>query len=288
MVEEDLFEVKTVEPPKKRKAVRRKMLKKLMKYEYKALFKFLIPFYAVILVLAGLDAVLMNLFLTNTIESPLSEKAITSAFSSVSIVYASCAVVGAGVCFVNIMIRFYKNLFTDEGYLTLSIPASAEEHIFAKSLSAFVCTVLTGFVTVLSLAILLIPTAEDFWFDFIGIEFLFEELSTAEIVLYIFEIVVLSLVSLMSELHIVYTCICLGQLFPSKNKVARACVFIAVYVVLSEIFTVFASGFDLIDSFMESVNPHLGLWILILIGVGLTAILFLIERTILKKKINLS
>ena len=46
--------------------------------------------------------------------------------------------------------RFYKGLLGDEGYLSLTLPVTTEQHILSKAVVATLLEIITGFVAVLS------------------------------------------------------------------------------------------------------------------------------------------
>ena len=55
--------------------------------------------------------------------------------------------------------RYYKNLFTDEGYLTNVLPVSATDHILAKMLVFGAWNILNGLSVLASVSFLILPSA---------------------------------------------------------------------------------------------------------------------------------
>ncbi len=51
--------------------------------------------------------------------------------------------------------RYNKNFFQDEGYLTFSVPASAEEHVLAKHLGAIICNLIISVAVLISVGCLI-------------------------------------------------------------------------------------------------------------------------------------
>ena len=69
-------------------------------------------------------------------------------------------VIAASVMTQVLMIqRYYKNLFTDEGYLTNVLPVSATNHILSKMLVFGAWSILNALSVLASFAFLLLPSA---------------------------------------------------------------------------------------------------------------------------------
>ncbi len=71
-----------------------------------------------------------------------------------------------------IFIRYYKNLFTDEGYLTFTLPVSRKKIIGAKTLNAMIWYAATDMVAVGGLIIILVMCALSVFIKFGSIEWL--------------------------------------------------------------------------------------------------------------------
>lgn len=141
------------------KAVRGHMLKKLLKYDFRALFKFLVPCYIVLGALAVLCAICLPIaehMSASDVETGVVVP-FMMAMSSIIILYIVGVALCSAICIFNIAVHFLKNLFGAEGYLTLSIPATSEEHIFSKLISGFVTIFLTILVAIASILIVAVP-----------------------------------------------------------------------------------------------------------------------------------
>lgn len=120
------------------------MLGKLIKHEYKQTGKMMLPLFGAVLVLTGLTKISMILADITTARIPLQTSPhnvfsfITDLLAGIT-VFAFVAMMAA-VVILSVM-RFYKNMLGDEGYLMFTLPVTAEEHVFAKLLAAFTWTV---------------------------------------------------------------------------------------------------------------------------------------------------
>ena len=121
------------------------MVKKLFKYEFLAYIRVLFPVYIAMLGVEVLGRILM-IFESDTISSDLL-------IGGSIFMYVITVFVAFGFVSVYAVVRFYKNMFTGEGYLTLTLPATADEHILAKLLSAILFNFVSVIVFIVSFAI---------------------------------------------------------------------------------------------------------------------------------------
>lgn len=137
------------------------MLGKLLKYDIKALSRVLVPVHLVVAVIGILTcACLYGGYVTG--ELPYGTTALPSSrsfdYDSLSTLLYLIGIFGMFTLFaatlttfIIIMYRFYRNLFTDEGYLTLTLPATANQQILSKILSAAFWLIIDGAVVALLL-----------------------------------------------------------------------------------------------------------------------------------------
>ena len=112
------------------------MLGKLFKYDMKALSRTLVPLHVAVLVL-GLVSCVAG-FAGHTVgESGSSpERNVFMAVITLAFLLSMVALFVAVVAtFVIVIARFYRNLFTDEGYLTLTLPVTANQIMLSKTLA---------------------------------------------------------------------------------------------------------------------------------------------------------
>jgi hypothetical protein len=132
------------------------MLGKLMKYEIKATARWFLPLYTVILVIAAISRLLFGDPLMMESSGFTFRKAI-----SILVILAYVILV-VGVMIVTLVvciIRFYKSLLGDEGYLMFTLPVQTWKHITGKLLIAVLWSFLSGLFACLSIFII-IPSPE--------------------------------------------------------------------------------------------------------------------------------
>lgn len=257
---------------------------KLLKHELIALFRVLVFFAAAVAVFAVIGRILLAVDYAR-LENGDQNGALLSlvfvmfyVFAIVALVFAAWAL---GVS------RFYKTLFTGEGYMTLSLPVSPMEIILAKLLSSLIAVFAAAAVSALSLFIFFIGVDSDIlhaigmdievsfqmWFDSIAAEpFIFVE----EFLLF--------LVTVPAALLAVYACISLGQLFTNRRKLMTFAIAIAAYIVV-QMLALFC--IQPIYDAAEEVSRHLLLWVQILLYAAVDAGCFFLIRYILRNKVNL-
>lgn len=116
------------------------MLGKLLKHELYATGRIMLPLLGALIVLAGLAN--LSFRGVENIESNLITIALVFVIAAFFLgLFAVCV-----MSIVLMVQRFYKNLMGDEGYLTLTLPASLHSVLWAKLLIASLWIILTGIV----------------------------------------------------------------------------------------------------------------------------------------------
>ena len=102
------------------------MLRKLLKHEFRATGRIMLPMYLILLVTA--------------VGSNFAGRRMMGSQSNILNVLAVLIVMAFGfaiagvfvMAFVLMIQRFYKNLLQDEGYLMFTLPVSVHQHIWSK------------------------------------------------------------------------------------------------------------------------------------------------------------
>ena len=120
------------------------MLGKLLKHEFKATGRVMLPFLGALLVLSVMVWLSINVFFSN-----LGGVSIIGGIV-LTLYFMLLSAIGI-VTLVLLVYRFYRSFLSDEGYMTFSLPAGIHAQLGAKLISAAVWIVLTGILVVLSL-----------------------------------------------------------------------------------------------------------------------------------------
>lgn len=124
------------------------MLKNLYKYEFSAMLRRLVPVWGGLIVLAIFCRITKEIGLAYQGYCMANRKEVILGILYLSEVATSALVnLAVGVSFIYTLviavIRFYKNIFSGEGYFTMCMPFKADAHILCKAITAFCCIILT-------------------------------------------------------------------------------------------------------------------------------------------------
>lgn len=278
------------------------MLKKLFKQEWKSFFP--APTIAMI-ILAVVTVILMSTFMTSFWEQ--GNNIFVDLFASLTIMAYIFCLAALSLCVtICTAVRFYRNLFTDEGYLMFTLPVKTSDLLLSKTLVAVTWRLISVVFTVLSIfgvASFGIYYLSDtsivrFFEDFIDLfkEALIElqKSLAVPVPLFFLWLLLLGACSLFLNTLFVYACICLGQ-FWSKHKIGGA---IIAYFSLRFILRTFRQIFsiplsNLFSSYYYNIEElTAGTWILLmfvslLVSGGICVAMYCICSYIMSRKLNL-
>ena len=210
------------------------MLGKMMKHEWNAVMKVMLPANAVLVIITLLGRIMVSakIFdMDNEIASLISGLSIT--------LYILCLLAVSLCCTIFIGYRFYKTVYTDEGYLLHTLPVTTHEIILSKTLTGVAWILITSlflFASVFILVLGFIPPNEyasamrDISY---GIETYIGPKFTAWVIFFLFIMIAGAFYSALW----LFAGISFGQLLP-KHKVLGAFIGFGVIYVLTQIISV--------------------------------------------------
>ena len=130
--------------------------------------------------------------------------------------------------FVFIGVRFYRNFYTDEGYLTFTLPVRRSTLYFSKVLSGVIFMLATSLVVLLSVSIglLLVPMGEGSTIFGIAIRYIWELLRASiqglkwnmgSVILVLLGVLI-AIGTLVYEILVMFLCITVGSVIAKKHK----------------------------------------------------------------------
>ena len=123
------------------------MVKKLFKHEINAYLRIMLPVYGCLMIVAILGRFIQLFEADTTVYAVINGSSIFA------------YVVGVLICFgfstFFSVVRFYKNLFTGEGYLSLTLPATPTQHLWVKLLTSLLFGFTSFIVVILSLMVIM-------------------------------------------------------------------------------------------------------------------------------------
>ena len=263
------------------------MVKKLFKHEFISYGRIMAIVYAIVLTVAAATRIL------------LSFESDSVAFDIIGVmcvfVYVVSFITAIVFAFALHIIRFYRHLFTAEGYLTFTLPVTTNQHILVKAVTAVCVQLITWLVLAISFCIVmagepLVEMIQDMGKLFTD---MYQHLGIHSI-LYGMELLILLVMSAFSGALLYYTYISIGQLF-SKNRILAAVGAYFVHYIITQIFfTVFTIilsmnlSIEVLDAFSvwATLHPYATIHIALLGGLASFTIFSLIEFLIIKKIIS--
>ena len=268
------------------------MVKKLIKHEFASLARLLVPMYIIILGLSVVTRIIHIFENDSTIFGIISGSAVFMLVIGIVVSFA--------YTFIACIIRFYKNLFSKEGYLTFTLPVSVRAHLLTKLLCASVSVIISVIVIFGAFSI---ATSGDLLAEIFKasgfILGLAGEYLGAHLGFYIAEFVLLFLVAVVTQFLLYYACMSIGQLARRSRVLLALGVYFGYYYLTQIIVTVLiiisstlasAGHLGSLVHFVEN-NPetciHLYLGGSILLSAVLGFVYYLIAHKIMNKKLNL-
>lgn len=260
------------------------MLSKLFKHEMKATSRILLPIYLILVVLTILDRIVLHL---DIFKGTL---AIIPGF--VTIAYIATLIAIIVVSFVIVILRFYKNLMSDEGYLMFTLPVKSHQLINSKLIASILWTVASFAAVIASLFLVFITpermeTLKDLFQIFKAeMESDLGSIST----LIIIEIIVMTVIGVINNILQIYASIALGQLFNGHKVIGSFAAYIAINTLTQIISLIIIMIGALIfgDSFVEtSSTPQFVFPLSILLIMVFNVVYYWIIDFIFKRKLNL-
>ena len=260
------------------------MLGKLIKHELNATGRIFLPLYFIILILSLVNRVLITISITN---GPLDIlRGFTIAAYSLSIVATLI------VTFVIMIMRFYRNLITDEGYLMLTLPVKSSQLINSKLITSILWNIASIIIVGISLLIMLGTTKNmDMLKEFI--DFVHMGLKSSfgnSYVLLIIEFIIMIILSLIQQVLLIYISIAIGHLFNSHRVLGAFVSYIAITTIIQILVTVIlmvwarvaGSSLDALEAVPELVFPFS-----IIFSVICNVVYYFGTNYIFKNKLNL-
>ena len=288
------------------------MLGKLIKYDFKALKKTLLPLCFGAVALSVFVTILMKLFYLYQDYSQNLSRVLDDIFGTVLtllLIFGFLGLVAAAiVSWFLILKRYYQNLFKDDGYLTFTLPVKTSGILLSKLISSTIWSLITSLFAIVSIAIFVvfgtsrqfinmdaIDTFSRIWETYWSTPLL--TLKDYIIIPIIFTLLVLS--SVVQNILLLFLAITLGNQVSRKHKILGS---VGMYFVVNTVASIIVStamilltyaGLEQIDNdSIFSISPNINvvyiyLSVVIVISAALSVAYFFVNKYILKNHLNL-
>ena len=280
------------------------MVGKLLKYDLRDYFRVLVPAYVTMFAIALFCRIVQ--FFEPALGTPDAAPSMTiyhAVFVSSVVLLVLAGLVVLVLTFIQVILVFYRNLFTRVGYLSFTLPVSTDQHLGAKISGALIANaasvlavVVAAGVAMLGEMLVEVVRAGAYLVGMLRDEFL-EQFGAGHFGLFVTEGVIAVIVSCILSILFCYLCIALGQRAKKNRVLAAFGIFFGFYVLAQILATVlvivvgFETQFmdDLAVWFLRSLpgSLHLVMWIGIVVCAALSAAAYAITRSSITRHLNL-
>ena len=268
------------------------MLRKLLKHEFRATGRIMLPLYLILLV----TSVGANLSVRGLLDT---DNKMLDVLGGLLIMAFAIAIIA--VCVVNMVVmvqRFYKNLLQDEGYVMMTLPCSTHQQIWSKLIVSAVWFALTLIVVCLACLIMA--------FDVTAVEeighFLEEILHVLQtkyafnMVAFTVELLLVCFLGCCAICLLFYAALAIGHSRPSHKMAWSVLAFFVLWfasqmlisllvVLLDE--TAFYYFLAEVTNIQGMAGLHSSLWFLIICEILYGAVFYFLTTYFLKRHLNL-
>ncbi len=273
------------------------MLKNLIKYEWKAVWKALLIINAFTVAVTFLGMIAMHSLSYNGgfhTDDHIVMTILLFLFYYATIMGVSFAMT------IYIAVRFYRNLYTEEGYLMHTLPVTKRQLVISKLLVHFVCMCITGILVCASVCLLLLPLMARITEDpSVSVFYLIKELTKSGTEAYglllpaVFILYVLaSIIGQLSGILSVYCAVSLGQTFQKHKVMGSILCYVGIYFLLQTI-TTFAMTPQLVLSIRNTTQFDLAAYLngtlltVSIISLFTGIVFYIITLHMMEKRLNL-
>lgn len=263
------------------------MLNKLVKYEFRSAFRQIGSIWAALLAMSVIMGLLGSRFDSSMfMDSKLSDYL----FGLVpSLIFIGLLIASGVITVMIVVMRFYKGLLCDEGYLMHTLPVSTGKLVASKGIVSAVVMIVSGIIAFLAIFIIVISSnLTDFKEMFDAI--LSAIKSEPKSIILIIEICLYSIISIMFEIYSIYTAMAIGQLSGKHRILVSLGAFIGLSTIFSAINTRVVFNFfdsNLFENLVD-LQSVLNVGWLGIMGLLLEVVLLhVVTERILSKKLNL-
>lgn len=268
------------------------MLGRLIKYDMKSVSRLGLPLSIIVLVAAIFGTAALKV----VVNAPDNAPGIPIVVCTTCVVAAVIAIFAYTVIvWVLLLRRFYTNMFTDEGYLTFTLPVSSKALISSKLISAVIWSVISSLVSAVCVLMLLIFGSGEKFLNFEWLDWVKQLAEASFISLDIWDLTISAVYMLVSTVFsflLIYLSITIAAVITRKNKIIVA---IGMYYGINMLVSIFTSIGELIpvaatgqmDAVTVSGLDTMSTTINIIIYAVFAIAAFVVCDQLMKKKLNI-
>lgn len=262
------------------------MLGKLIKHEFKAVSKILGILHIALAFTTIMGMIAISLTKDNRFEF-IGELTL--------VLYILILIAVAVAVLIYIIVRFYRNLFKDEGYLMNTLPVKSYELIVSKLVVSFIWLIINGVCTAFSILLLVLSQT-----SFVDLLEFYNQMATSlytqtgiSISFLVILVIFGGIISILYMLTMFYAAIAIGQTMRKHKVLFSLGAYFVLYTISQIISTIGLMPFGFISFINEdttafwSTSFTLMIILSYLVSAGLGIVYFIITNYIISKKLNL-
>ena len=288
------------------------MLSKLFKYDFKALSRILWPAMAAVAG-ASLIASICFIFSSRTVNNANATGLAQFLAAMLAVLMVLAIIAACFIVFFIICAHFYRNLMTDEGYLTFTLPVKTSEILWSKLLSAMTWTLIS--IVVIGLCVLMFVglscagngNGRELITDiYNGLHQIFDMFRSKSGLL-VFEMIIMGLAAMAFSILHIYLALVIGGVVSQKHKVLAGIGFYFVISIVVSVITAIAQyflggnlvrgingmgvilnaqeGAQALNTLVSAAQPYY--WFSFTFTLAMDVCCFLLSKYFLEKKLNL-
>lgn len=208
------------------------MTGRLIKYELRSSIKLMGVIWAALIVTSFLFSISINFMGNLMIRSSIASTLINLFQGITGMLYIAVFIATAAASVVIIIMRFYKGLLSDEGYLMHTLPVKPWQLITAKGVSALIIVCASMIVSVLSVLVMAGTGSFGAIVEFCDlIREMFRE--EPKVLLVAAELIVLVILSLLKSIYQIYASLSIGQLAGKYRILLSLGAYVGINIVIT-------------------------------------------------------
>lgn len=273
------------------------MLKTLLKYEWKDTWILCTACNGIALILSVIGSLMISFWHYSDDKSFTDTQSalLGVGFSFYVIIYIVSVMAIVLVMKYYFFLRYYKNLFTDQGYLMHTLPVKSTDLINSKLLIAVLWQFVTGIVVAICMVMIIFSFADafgeisltDFTEEFHDIEMEYGEIVKG--IPLIVSCIISGLAAPVFEILLMYMAVGIGQLSKKNRLFLSIVVLIGLYMGKRFVSSCLSVPLQMmvIDEELSLTSVNVGSVLVALAIVGMTVGLYFLNKYFLEEKLNL-
>jgi hypothetical protein len=281
------------------------MFKKLLKYDFRAIWKLWLIGAVTAIGVSVLGGLALRVLSDPNIQLPILIQIMCGFWFFITVITISAFLIASQIL---IYVRFYKHFFSDEGYLTFTLPVKRSTLYISKTVNAMIWSILSYIVFAIAIFIIfaIVSTSSmgsDFNKVLAELSSIFKGAQLGEVLvmlIFVVEFILIMIAATWFNVSLTHFCITVGATITRKHKVLAAIgIYYAVNAavgfisqIISFIITMlFASTLPSIENIDPAIITVLVFTIPLLVAAAFAGIAFAFDAMTLKRikyKLNMA